>query len=102
MVKTGFHQGRDVHTTDTTKSSNHSGVSVFFLVWDLKTRWPLRVNTAKGSDLPSTWMSAFLGRSPIRLHTSSVDAADAMSIEQAHTQKTLIYNDFESTTIRTQ
>ena len=32
-------------TTCTAKSSFHSGLSVFFLVCDLYTRWPLRWNT---------------------------------------------------------
>ena len=41
-----------MHTTWTTKFSFHSGVSVFFLVCDLYTRWPLRWKTTNGSDFP--------------------------------------------------
>lgn len=43
-----------LRTTDTVKSSFQSGLSVFFLVWDLKTLCPLSVKTANGSDLPTT------------------------------------------------
>jgi hypothetical protein len=46
-LKTGLRR-----TTEVTKFSFHSGVSVFFLTWDLWTFCPLRVKTAKGSDLP--------------------------------------------------
>ena len=72
------------------KFSFHSGLSVFFLVWDLYTRCPLRWNTTKGSDLPVYHEHPQSIKHRFITLTTTICYMYAVAIEQVDSYKALV------------